>query len=172
VRQDAPLDARDHRLIELMVTGHTQRQCAEQLRWHRATVSRRAKRPAFVTALAQAEAGVRRTARRKIAASLTTAADYLVRAVDDDKVPPAVRVAAAGRLLNTWAALEPRQLDVAATVAPAPRRRDGESFAEILERMASRLGIPDDVACPTEADIWRAEGRTPPPQTNGEEART
>jgi hypothetical protein len=172
VRQDAPLDARDHRLIELMVTGHTQRQCAEQLRWHRATVSRRAKRPGFVTALAQAEAEVRRTARRKIAASLTTAADYLARAVDDDQVPPAVRVQAAGRLLTVWAALEPRQLDVAATVAPVPPRRDGQTFAEILERMARRLNLPDDVFCPTEADIWRAEGRTPPPRTNGQEART
>jgi hypothetical protein len=172
VRQDAPLDARDHRLIELMVTGHTQRQMrraaplasghgvapsqAARVR-HRARSSR-GRRPSY------GEAQDRRL--------LTTAADYLVRAVHDDKVPPAVRVAAAGRLLNAWAALEPRQLDVAATVARAPRRRDGESFAEILERMASRLGIPDDVACPTEADIWRAEGRTPPPHTNGEEART
>jgi hypothetical protein len=48
-------------------------------------------------------------------------------------------------------------------------RPNASTYGEFFSTL---LGIPDDVACPTEADIWRAEGRTPPPHTNGEEART
>jgi hypothetical protein len=145
VTREVALDSRDHRLIDMLVAGHTQQQCADALGCNRRTVGRRAQRPAFTYALAQAEAEVRRTARRKIAASLTTAADYLARAVEDDDVPPAVRVQAAGRLLAAWAALEPHRLDVAATVAAAPQpdRPARDVLNDALDRARERLGLDE-----------------------------
>jgi hypothetical protein len=157
-RQDAPLDARDRRLIELMVAGHTQQQCAEQLAINRSTVMRRSKRRAFRAALGAAEADTRRTARRKIAASLTTAADVLVRHALDDRLPPMVRVAAAGRLMASWAALEPRQHDVAASISVTPGPSPLDRIVAGLQRTGARLA--DDPVVP--------DGRVPASGSNGD----
>lgn len=138
MQPNAALDARDQQLIGLMVTGNSQRECAERTRMHRTTVQRRAKRPAFQQALAVAEAEVTRAARRRLAESLTALADVLVRHAEDPDVPPAVRVAAAGRLWTVWASLQPREIAADVTVAQAGQRSSGRSLFEYLDHLAER----------------------------------
>jgi hypothetical protein len=144
--RNVALDTRDRRLVDMLVAGRSQVECADALGVNRRTVGRRAKRPAFVTALAQAEAEVTRTARRRLAAKVCAMADVLAHAAEDPDVPPATRVAAAGRLIAVWASLQPHELDATVAVeARAPWRRE-EPFSVVLDRMAARMGIVHEPA--------------------------
>jgi hypothetical protein len=160
-RRNAALDSRDRRLIELMVTGRTQRESAELTGMHRTTVQRRAKRSVFQHALAVAEADVSRTARRKLSASLTAMADVLVRHAKDPHVPPAVRVAAAGRLLSVWAALEPRQLDTNVSFTAPPPGQTREEVNRMFNELHERLKATEGLHVPTQAEIEVHERRVP-----------
>jgi IS30 family transposase len=140
---NASLDARDHRLVELLVAGLGQDECARQLGCHRKTVWRRRQRPAFQAALHSAEQEHRRTQLRLLAASAMTATRYLAEVMTDTSQDTRDRMTAAGTLLSKWAALEPHRLDARVAVATTAASGPTESLTEHLQRLRQRM-LEDD----------------------------
>jgi hypothetical protein len=135
------LDQRDRLAIELFAEGLGATAVGRAVGLHRRSIERRAARPVFHAALAEAVAERNRALRRRLRAGAALAVDRLVAVVEDESLPPGVQLAAAGRLLDFWCRLEPAEARVDARVAvdlSPSRGRPGDLWAE-LDRMAERL---------------------------------
>jgi hypothetical protein len=94
------LNPKQHKVISLLLAGHTQRSAAQIGKVGEATVARWVAKDDFADALKEGQDRICRDTERLLAGSLSKAVETLVSVLEESKTSPVVKVNAARALLD------------------------------------------------------------------------